>query len=112
MMKILEQDEWMTPIVRYLKEGQLREDRNEEQMVQNKAARFIIIEDTLYRRGHSFPYLRCVNKEEANYVLREIHEGICGNHTGTRSLAGKAFRAGYYWPTLQKDAYGLVKACD
>ena len=111
-MKILEQDEWMTPIVCYLKEGQLPEDRNEEQKVQNRAARFIVIEDTLYRRGHSFPYLRCVNKEEANYVLIEIHEGICGNHTGTRSLVGKAFKACYYWPTLQKDAYDLVKAYD
>ena len=111
-MKIQEQDKWMTPIIRYLKEGQLPEDRNEEQKVQNRATRFIIIEDTLYRRGHSFPYLRCVNKEEANYVLIEIHEGICGNHTGTRSLVGKAFKACYYWPTLQKDAYDLVKAYD
>ena len=29
VMKVQEQDEWMTPIVYYLKEGQLLEDRNE-----------------------------------------------------------------------------------
>ena len=96
-MKIQEHVEWITPIVCYLKEGQLSEDRNEARKVQIRAAR---IEDTLYRQGHSFPYLRCANTEEANYVLREIHEGICGNHTGARSLMGKALRVGYFWPTL------------
>ena len=45
-------------------------------------------------------------------MLREMHEGICENHARARSLAGKALRAGYYWPTLQKDAYDLVRACD
>ena len=101
----------MTLIIRYLKEGWLPEDRNEAQKVQIKAAHFVLIDDALYRRGHSFPYLRCVNKEEANYVLWEIYEGVWGNHAGARSLARKALSAGYYWPTLQKDAYDLIKAC-
>ena len=29
MMKIQEQNEWMTPIIHYLKESQLLEDKNE-----------------------------------------------------------------------------------
>ena len=66
----------------------------------------------LYRRGYSLPYLRCASSEEADYILREIHEGICGNHAGVRSLTGKVLRAGYYWPTLQKDAYNIVRSCD
>ena len=68
-MKIQEQDKWMTPIICYLKEGQLLEDRNEARKVQIRATRFIIIKDTLYRLGHSLPYLHCVNKEKVNYVL-------------------------------------------
>ena len=66
----------------------------------------------LYRRGYSLSYLRCANSEEVDYVLCEIHEGVCGNHAGARSLAGKALKVGYYWPTLQKDAYNIVRACD
>ena len=46
------------------------------------------------------------------YVLREIHEGIYGNHSGPRSLVGKTIRAGYFWPTMQKDAIELIKKCD
>ena len=85
----------MTPIIHYLKEGQLPKDRKEARKVQIRAARFILIDDTLYKQGYSLPYLRCVNKEDANYILQEIHEGVCGNHAGARSLARKALRAGY-----------------
>ena len=44
--------------------------------------------------------------------MREVHEGICENHSGSRSLVQKLIRAGYYWPTMQKDAHTYVKACD
>ena len=48
------------------------------------------------------PYLKCVNEEEAKYILEEIHEGICGNHIGPRSLVSKVISIGYFWHTLQK----------
>ena len=44
--------------------------------------------------------------------MREVHEGICGNHSGSRSLVHKLVQAEYYWPTMQKDAEAYVKACD
>ena len=86
----------MTPIVHCLKEGWLPEDKAEVRKIQIRAARFVIIDNVLYRRGYSLPYLRCASSEEANYVLREIHEGIYGNHAGAGSLAGKVLRARYY----------------
>ncbi|XP_074323758.1 uncharacterized protein LOC141660672 [Apium graveolens] len=46
------------------------------------------------------------------YILREVHEEICGNHSGGSSLAQKVLRQGYYWPTLQEDASNFAKACD
>ncbi|RVW19914.1 hypothetical protein CK203_114481 [Vitis vinifera] len=46
---------------------------------------------------------------EAQYVLAELHEGICGNHSGGRSLAHRAHSQGYYWPTMKKDAAAYVK---
>ena len=86
----------MIPIIRYLKEGWLLEDKTEARKIQIRAAHFVIINDVLYRRGYSLPYLRCASSEEGDYVLREIHKGICGNHARARSLAGKALKAGYY----------------
>ncbi|GJX38838.1 reverse transcriptase domain-containing protein [Tanacetum coccineum] len=52
-----------------------------------------------------------VGPSQANYVLREIHEGSCSMHAGTRSVVAKALRTGYYWPTMHKDARALIKAC-
>ncbi|XP_073121913.1 uncharacterized protein [Henckelia pumila] len=49
---------------------------------------------------------------EAHYVLMEIHEGCCGNHLGSYSLARKVLIAGYFWPTILKDAIALVTSCD
>ena len=46
------------------------------------------------------------------FVLREIHEGICDDHFEPISLVGKIVRASYFWLTMQKDAAELVKKCD
>ena len=58
------------------------------------------------------PYLKCVDEEEAKYILEEIHEGVCGDHAGPRSLVSKVIRTGYFCLTMQVDAMELVKKCD
>ena len=77
-----------------------------------QAARFTLIGGHLYKRSFTGPYLRCLSQSEAQYVLVELHEGICGNHSGGRSLAHRAHSQGYYWPTMKKDAAAYVKKCD
>ncbi|XP_075633657.1 uncharacterized protein LOC142606146 [Castanea sativa] len=103
---------WMAPIVSYLQDGHLPHDSMEARKIKARVARFTILNDTLYKRGLSLPYLKCIDEEEAKYVLHEIHEGICGDHAGPRSLVSKVIRAGYFWPTMQADAMELVKRCD
>ncbi|KAM2015175.1 hypothetical protein ACFX16_045733 [Malus domestica] len=80
--------------------------------IRYKSARYLIINDQLYKRGFTLPYLRCLTHAEAEIVLREIHEGVCGDHAGSRSLAHKTFRQGYYWPTLHQDAIRISRSCD
>ncbi|XP_075492471.1 uncharacterized protein LOC142530524 [Primulina tabacum] len=46
------------------------------------------------------------------YVLREIHEGCCGEHLGGIALARKAILAGFWWPTISQDSSRGVQACD
>ena len=58
------------------------------------------------------PYLKCVDEEEARYILEEIHGGVCGDHAGPRSLVNKVVRTSYFWPTMQVDAVENVKKCD
>jgi ribonuclease HI len=103
---------WMSPIVRYLKEGKLPTDKMEARKLRIRASHFQLLDGILYKMGFSRPHLRCLSPEEANYVIREVHEGICGNHSGARALAHKLTRAGYYWPSLLHDATQYVKTCD
>ena len=103
---------WMTPVWDYVKTGTLPQDKKEARRVKYQAARYVIYDEVLYRRGFNTPLLRCVDGEECKYILREVHEGICGNHSGGSSLAQKILRQGYYWPTLKKDAFEFSRACD
>ena len=92
---------WMDPIIRYLTLAELPDDREEARRIRNSSARYSIIGEKLYRRGYTTPCLRCLDSQEAEYLMKEIHEGLCGNHSGGRSLAQKCLRQGYYWPTMQ-----------
>ena len=102
----------MTSIISFLQDGHLPQDIKEARKVRTRAARFTILNGTLYKRGFSIPYLKCVDEEEATYILEEIHEGVCGDHAGLKSLVSKVVRTGYFWPTMQIDARELVKKCN
>ena len=104
---------WMDPYITYLKEGVLPEQKKEAEIIRRKAARFWLSKDLkLYRRSFSGPYLLCVHPDIIEDLLYEIHEGICGSHTGGRSLAHRALTQGYWWPYMQKDAVDYVRKCD
>ena len=87
---------WMDPIWDYLVEGTLPSDPKKASKLRARSTRFTIHRGTLYKRGFSTPILKCVGKEDTNYILREVHEGICGYHIGARTLVGKTLRQGYY----------------
>ena len=99
----------MTPIISFLEDGHLLQDTDKAKKIKKRAARFMILNYTLYKRGFSMPYLKCVDEDEAKYILEEIHKGFCGDHVGPRSLVSKVIRTGYFWPTMQIDAIELVK---
>ena len=103
---------WMTPIISFLRDGHLPQDADKARKIKKRAARFTVLNDTLYKKGFSMPYLKCVDEDEAKYILEEIHEGICGNHAGPRSLVSKVIRTGYFWLTMQVDVIELIKKYD
>jgi ribonuclease HI len=80
--------------------------------VMRRSKGFVLVDSKLYRRGaRSGVLMKCVTKEDGYDILREIHEGVCGNHAASRTLVGKAYRAGFWWPTVVSDAEGLVRRC-
>jgi ribonuclease HI len=104
---------WMDPILSYLKDNKFPEDKKEAKMIKQKAPRFWVSkEGLLYRRSFTGPYLLCVHPDRVKDFLFEVHEGICGSHTGGRSLAHRALSQGFWWPYMQADALKYVQECD
>ena len=91
---------WMTPIISFLQDHHLPWDVEKARKVKKRAARFTILNDILYKRGFSIPYLKYVDEEEAKYILKKIYEGVCRDHAGPKSLVSKVVKTGYFWPTM------------
>ena len=109
---VKDEKNWMVPIMRYIEFEEQPQDKAEARRLRCQATRYSIIEDVLYKRSCTLPYLRCLGSADANYVMREVHMGICGNHSGGMALAHKIIRYGYFWSTMHEDAQELVRRCD
>uniref|UniRef100_A0A2N9GVW2 Integrase catalytic domain-containing protein n=1 Tax=Fagus sylvatica TaxID=28930 RepID=A0A2N9GVW2_FAGSY len=73
--------------------------------------RFIQDREFLYKRTHDATLLRCVDAEEANRLIQEMHAGLMGAHANGPFLARKIMRAGYYWLTMERDCIRHVQTC-
>lgn len=79
----------------------------------DKRARFYYIMDgTLFRKTFLPGDAKCLSRTEGLLVLRQAHEGGCAEHLGARSMTRKIVRAGFYWPTMKKDAEEIIRKYD
>nr|XP_009796070.1 PREDICTED: uncharacterized protein LOC104242696 [Nicotiana sylvestris] len=78
--------DWRNEIVNFLQYGILLEDNKKAQALHQKAARYCLNQGNLYRKMFGGPLARCLGPSQTEYMMREIHEGHCGNHAGGRSL--------------------------
>ena len=77
-----------------------------------QATSYCIRDSELYRKRPNDVSLCCISKEQGKDLIADIHGGDCGHHSSSRTLVGKAFRSGFYWPTALNDAMELVKSCE
>ena len=70
-----------------------------------KYSQYQLIDGVLFRQNYDQFLLRCLEKDDAEHILRELHDGPTGNHLSRETIAHKVLREGYYWPTLFKVAH-------
>ena len=81
----------MDSISLFLEKDILPEEKSKAEKVRRKTSRFWLSEDRkLYKRSFSGPYLLCVHPEVSESLLKKLHEGVCGSHTGGKSLSYRA----------------------
>ncbi|XP_016199824.1 uncharacterized protein LOC107640836 [Arachis ipaensis] len=101
----------MDSITNFLQNGKLPGGEKEAKVLRREAAKYMVIQGQLFKKGLSQPLLKCLHPDQTDYVLREVHEGCCGHYIGGKVLARKLIRAGYYWPSMIEDSKEFVKKC-
>ena len=101
-------------IKNFLKTGRCPEHANKSQKrnIRRLANGFFLSGDVLYKRTTDLNLLRCLDAEEAEKIMNEVHAGVCRPHMNGYVLAKKILRAGYYWLTMERDCFHFVKKCN
>eukprot|EP00253_Pinus_taeda_P020293 PITA_20293 len=98
-------------LIFYLKNGYAPPNLSykNKRAIRLKAKNFTIINDVLFKQNDDSVLLRCLEKQEAQKVLQELHDRPAGGHCGADTTAHKVIHAGYNWPTLFRDAHEYVR---
>ncbi|XP_060212108.1 uncharacterized protein LOC132639692 [Lycium barbarum] len=101
-----------TKFLDYLNHGKLPEVPKALRALQAKAVWYCVVDGLLHRRCFFSPMARCVGPEETDYVIRAVHEGICGNHSGVESLSLRSYSGpdinGPEWRKMRRPSSGDV----
>lgn len=73
---------WMMHIIAYINKRILPDKKFKAMRLRYQAARYVMYDIMLYKRGFNQPLLKCVDEKEGSYILREVHEEIYGNLLG------------------------------
>ncbi|XP_026377746.1 uncharacterized protein LOC113272052 [Papaver somniferum] len=104
-------DDWRTPIIKYLANGDLPSDQQVAHKIISILGNYQLRDGILYKQSYLSPLLRCFSCTEGQSILKEIHYGYAGNHSGGRSLDHKAMLEGYFWPRMNEDSKQTEKFC-
>jgi hypothetical protein len=112
IVNIVETRDWRPEIMAYLRGHYEPQDELEEKRLKQRARGYVVVDGKIYKSGVTEAWLRCITSKNGVELLKEIHSGFCGAHIGTRSLAGKAIKQGFYWPNINIDVKKLVRECE
>jgi len=104
---------WYFDIKQYVesKKYPLEASDNDKRKLRRLVAGFFMSGSILYKRNHDMVLLCCVNANEAESMLGEVHEGSFGMHANGHTMARKILRTGYYWLTMESDCCLHVRKC-
>ena len=91
-------DSWYNDIKFFLLHGNAPEhlDPRNKRALRLRSAPYQLIDNILFRKNFEGVLLRCLERNEADNVLSQLHAGPAGGHFGGETTAHKVFKAGYY----------------
>jgi transposase InsO family protein len=107
-MMTADPDDWRTPLVHYLENT----DRIVDTKVWRHALKYVLLDNTLYRRTVDGLLLKCLDSDQSKVAMREVHESICGTHQSSHKIKWFLHRVGFYWLTMINDWFRYYKGCE
>lgn len=104
---------WFHDIKNYIKnrEYPTGASTTEKKTIRHLALSFFITNDILYKRTDDGTLLCCVESKEAQWVMTEVHEGVCGTHSNGHNMAKQIQRWGYFWLSMERDCIDYIWSC-
>jgi hypothetical protein len=96
----------------YFRTGGLLEHKVDHERLCHRAGQYTLVNDEHFQQSANGTLMKCITPDEGCTIQQDTHAGICGSHAGARSLVGKAYRQGFFWPTAVTDADSLVRRCE
>jgi hypothetical protein len=109
------QTPWFVDIANYLVSGNFPQHFSHKEhrcKIIRKSAPYSWIQGYLFKMGHDHVLHCCLREDKIYDVLHACHDEPNGGHFATKITTLKVLNAGYYWPTLHKDAREYVSRCD
>jgi hypothetical protein len=78
-------------------------DRIVDTKVWRHALKYVLLDNTLYRRTVDGLLLKCLDSDQSKVAMREVHESICGTHQSSHKIKWFLHHVGFYWPTMIND---------
>jgi hypothetical protein len=106
-------EDWRETYIDFIKDQKLPAGITEKSAavahIRRRSKGFVLVGDKQYKHGaRSGILMKCVTGGDGYDILHEIHDRSCGNHAASKTLGGKAYRAGFWWPTVVVDVVDLV----
>lgn len=105
---------WYADIVNYLVTREFPADmpKAKRDHLKYVARQYVWDEPYLWKHCADALIRRCVPDNEHRSILEFCHNEACGGHFGSKKTALKVLEAGFFWPSLFKDAADLCASCD
>jgi hypothetical protein len=104
---------WYKDIIYFLQELKPPDGMGKikERYLKLKEIRYFLIDQVLYWKDPLGVLLRCLDPQEAQKIMFDFHESLCGGHHFWRTIAFNILRVGYFWSTLFTDVCAKIRAC-
>ncbi|CAM8939925.1 unnamed protein product [Rhodiola kirilowii] len=105
---------WYADFVNYLTCNILPEGLNYNQKSKflHDVSRYYWDDPFLYKLCSNGVYRTCVPKEDFKEIIACCHSSSYGGHGSASKTTSKILQSGFYWPSMFKDTYEFVKACN